>query len=460
MLGRAFVAAATLVGVGALAAACSIYDESLLGAGGGDTGSSETSASGDGGRDGDGGDGGGDTTRSVSVSGTGTESASVSVSGSSGQSGSVTTGGNCQSPDQCPGDDSECAVRTCENGMCSILAEVQGTVLARQTAGDCLLLVCDGVGGIETVNDDQDEPADDGNACTEAVCADGAPDHVPLPERTECAQAGGTLCNAAGDCVECIDGGDCPDETAEDCGGRDCGGCELGEDCLVPTDCLSGDCDGTCQPSCIDGFENNGETDVDCGGANCDPCILGLGCAAASDCDSGYCPDAVCRPQLLFSEYIEGTSSNKVVEIFNAGNQPVNLATANCSVKFYPNGQTTPTATIGLTGTVAEFGVHVLCNNAGISAQCDQSSGSLNHNGNDALTLECATFVLDVFGQIGDDPGAPGWGTDPENSVDNTLRRDCGILFGDRIGSDEFDPFDEFTGFPVNDLAGLGDHCP
>ena len=59
----------------------------------------------------------------------------------------------------------------------------------------------------------------------------------------------------------------CPDCSAN-------GGCDEGETCDAPSDCLSGVCTGSvCQaPSCSDGVDNGDETDVDCGGS-CGACI-------------------------------------------------------------------------------------------------------------------------------------------------------------------------------------------
>jgi hypothetical protein len=452
---------ALLVAIG-VAGACSVYDESLLGGGGGDS-----SSSGDGGEPG--GDGG---------SGPTTDASSTAI----GSTGNVTTGGGCQTVDDCPGDDTACAVRACTDGVCSIEAEVQGVPVPDQTAGDCVVLVCDGAGGIETANDDQDLPGDDGDDCTVAVCAGGVPGHDEVAEGEPCAQDGGVVCMAGGACVECLttdqcDGNEqCSDantcvapqcndnslngeETDVDCGGPTCAGCALGDTCDTGGDCLSGACSGTCQPSCTDGVLNNGETDEDCGGPSCEQCPLDSACLIDADCDSDQCLSNVCRPRLFFSEYVEGSSSNKAVEIFNYGNVPVDLGGALCSVKLYANGAMAAGTTITLSGTVAEFDVHVLTDDATpdlpIEAFADQKSGNLNFNGNDAVALECKGLTLDVIGQIGDDPGSE-WGSGVTSTEDNTLRRQGDIDEGDPNGSDPFDPADEWEGFATDTFGGLG----
>jgi|GEM_PF-952007 hypothetical protein len=106
---------------------------------------------------------------------------------------------------------------------------------------------------------------------------------------------------------------------------------------------------------------------------------------------------------LFISEYVEGSSNNKAVEIFNGTGSSVNLGTAGYTVRVYANGSTSPT-TITLSGTVAHNDVFVLANssaNAAILAQADQTSGSLTHNGNDVIALAKNSVNLDVVGTIG-----------------------------------------------------------
>lgn len=299
------------------ASACNTYDSSLL----------------EGGAPSDGG----------GASGAGTN---VGASGGGGEGGMVA----CESPSECPGMDTECGTRTCEGGTCGVDAAPMGTVADSQTPGDCISNECNGSGAINGVPDDADLPNDD-NDCTTDVCDRGIPDNVPLAPETEC---DGGVCNADGNCVECITGAQCPlsnvctdrftcapascdddvqnpGETDEDCGGTMCPACPIGDTCLLPTDCLSGECGGiplTCQESCTDTMMNQDETDVDCGG-ECDPCDFGEGCEVAADCSTGACsPTDTCTCNspagvLLISEIrtrgpaATSPASNEFVEIFN-----------------------------------------------------------------------------------------------------------------------------------------------
>ena len=65
--------------------------------------------------------------------------------------------------------------------------------------------------------------------------------------------------------------------------------------------------------------------------------------------------------------------------------------------------------------------------------------------------------LVDVFGQIGFDPGTE-WGTGLQSTQDNTIRRKVDVCQGDPIGSDAFDPSVQWDGFPVDTVDGLGAH--
>jgi len=90
--------------------------------------------------------------------------------------------------------------------------------------------------------------------------------------------------------------------------------------------------------------------------------------------------------ELFLSEYIEGTSNNKALEIFNGTSTAVNLATGAYNVQMYFNGSATAGLTINLTGTVASGDVYVLAHSsatAAILAQADQTNGAGWFNGDD-----------------------------------------------------------------------------
>lgn len=165
--------------------------------------------------------------------------------------------------------------------------------------------------------------------------------------------------------------------------------------------------------------------------------------------------------ELFFSEYIEGSSNNKALEIYNGTGATVDLLAGAYKVEVYSNGGTTAGLTINLTGTVASGDVYVLAHSSAalpeILAQVDQTNGGSWFNGNDAVVLRKGSAVVDVIGQVGFDPGAE-WGSDDQSTADNTLRRKATVCQGDTNESDAFDPALEWDGFAQNDAAGLGSH--
>ncbi len=165
---------------------------------------------------------------------------------------------------------------------------------------------------------------------------------------------------------------------------------------------------------------------------------------------------AAAPSELFFSEYVEGSSNNKALEIYNGTGAAIDLATAGYNVQMYFNGSATAGLTINLTGTVAGGDVYVLAQssaNATILAQADQTNGAGWFNGDDAVVLRRGTTVIDVVGQVGFDPGAE-WGSGLVSTADNTLRRKGTVCAGDPIGTDAFDPAPEWDGFAIGHVPG------
>jgi DNA/RNA endonuclease G (NUC1) len=169
---------------------------------------------------------------------------------------------------------------------------------------------------------------------------------------------------------------------------------------------------------------------------------------------------AAAPSDLFFSEYIEGSSNNKALEIYNGTGSSINLSAGNYTVQMYFNGSATSGLTIPLTGTVLNNDVFVIANsaaNAAILAQADQTNSSGWYNGDDAVVLLKGGVVLDVIGQIGSDPGTE-WGTGLTSTADNTIRRKSSISAGDTTPNDSFDPSSQWDGFANDTVNGLGSH--
>ena len=172
-----------------------------------------------------------------------------------------------------------------------------------------------------------------------------------------------------------------------------------------------------------------------------------------------YAVPAAAQPTELFiSEYIEGSSNNKAIEIYNGTAAPINLAAGAYTIQMFFNGSATAGLTINLTGTVAPGDVYVIAQssaNATILAQADQTNGSGWFNGDDAVVLRKGAVIVDAIGQVGSDPGSE-WGSGLTSTADNTLRRKFGIIAGDTIANDAFNPATEWDGFATDTFTGLG----
>jgi predicted extracellular nuclease len=175
----------------------------------------------------------------------------------------------------------------------------------------------------------------------------------------------------------------------------------------------------------------------------------------------GPAPAGAVSGELFFSEYIEGSSNNKALEIFNDTGSTIDLAAGGYDVQMCFNGNAACTLDIDLTGSVADDNVYVLAHssaNAAIQGQADQTNGSGWFNGNDAVLLRKNGVVIDSIGQRGANPGTE-WGTGLTSAADNTLRRKSTILAGDTNDTDAFDPALQWDGFATDDSSGLGGHA-
>ena len=142
---------------------------------------------------------------------------------------------------------------------------------------------------------------------------------------------------------------------------------------------------------------------------------------------------AVDSTKIFISEYIEGSSSNKALEIFNNTGSAIDLS--KITLKLYSNGAATPSSTLILSGTLLNNSVYVIANsasNASILAEADlYNNGVINFNGNDALEMYYSDILIDVFGIAGTDPGTS-WSVAGNSSatVNHTLVRKSSVTQG------------------------------
>lgn len=158
---------------------------------------------------------------------------------------------------------------------------------------------------------------------------------------------------------------------------------------------------------------------------------------------------------LFISEYIEGGSSNKAIEIFNPTDASIDLSAY--TLELYSNGATSASNPLTLSGTLASHEVYVIANSGAIQSikdQADTLHSVTNFNGDDALVLRNGTAVIDSIGRVGERP-SPGWGNSTANK---TLVRKASITQGDATSNDAFDPATEFDIYDQDTVSYLGAH--
>lgn len=177
---------------------------------------------------------------------------------------------------------------------------------------------------------------------------------------------------------------------------------------------------------------------------------------------------------LFFSEYIEGSSSNKALEIFNGTGVPVDLGTYK--VYLYSNGASAATNTLTFTpGTMLAHGdVYVIANasaNATILGLADVTSTVTFFNGDDAISMvkvvnEQEVFV-DIIGVIDQDPGTQWTADGGYSTLDKTLVRKPTVTQGitvnppnpgDNIATAFPTLATEWDVYPIDTLTDLGSH--
>jgi hypothetical protein len=125
--------------------------------------------------------------------------------------------------------------------------------------------------------------------------------------------------------------------------------------------------------------------------------------------------------QLIISEYLEGPSNDKCIEIYNTTGAAINLTGYN--LKLYFNGSSTVGGTINLSGSIPSCGTYVICNSTASQAgSANLTSGGLTYNGDDAVGLYNGTTLLDLFGNIGNDPGTEWTGVGSGTADDGFVR--------------------------------------
>ncbi|MFC4815787.1 MULTISPECIES: endonuclease [unclassified Flavobacterium] len=152
---------------------------------------------------------------------------------------------------------------------------------------------------------------------------------------------------------------------------------------------------------------------------------------------------------LYFSEYLEGSSNNKALEITNRTGASVSLSTY--SIKKQTNGSGAWSTGLALTGTLANNGKYVIVNNT-IASACystttaniSTAAGEMTFNGNDAVGLFKNGVLIDVIGIFN--------GGTANFSADETLQRKTTAT----VPSTTFNKTADWNVLGIDTCSGLG----
>ena len=145
--------------------------------------------------------------------------------------------------------------------------------------------------------------------------------------------------------------------------------------------------------------------------------------------------------ELYFSEYLEGSSNNKAVEISNRTSSAIALSTY--SIKKQVNGSTTWTAVATLSGTLAANSTYVVAHSSyalTCSGTINLKTANLDFNGNDTVGLFKNNVLIDIIGTSG---------SSTNFALDVTLRRNVSKPRTTYLAS-------EWTSYAVDTCSDIG----
>ena len=198
--------------------------------------------------------------------------------------------------------------------------------------------------------------------------------------------------------------------------------------------------------------------------------IAGLECDSLStsfleveilDCESAsFCEE------IFISEYVEGNSNNKAIELYNPS--PVAIDLTGYSMETWNNGASEATNVQELSGVIEPNGVFVLMN-ALATPELFQAGDLVSQitwfNGNDVIVLYHDGVIIDQMGEFGPDPGSA-WQVDggAGEMAEYTLVRKANVSQGStdwEVGQYQWDvyPSDtfDFIGYHAATCTGTPD---
>ncbi|CAL2077000.1 endonuclease [Tenacibaculum sp. 190524A05c] len=150
--------------------------------------------------------------------------------------------------------------------------------------------------------------------------------------------------------------------------------------------------------------------------------------------------------ELIISEYVEGSSYNKAIEIANFTGSTVDLS--SYSLRKTTNGNNSWSSTLNLSGQLANGQVYVVAHGSASTAITEAANitnnGVTNFNGNDAVALFKNSSLIDV---VGTPSSTSNFGKDV------TLRRKSSVTSPNTTYATS-----EWDTFASNTSSGLGTH--
>ncbi len=152
---------------------------------------------------------------------------------------------------------------------------------------------------------------------------------------------------------------------------------------------------------------------------------------------------------LFFSEYVEGSSYNKALEIANFTGNTVNLSAYK--IKKQSNGSGSWTSGYSLSGQLVNGAVFVIANSnasSGVTSHANTTSSSseISFNGNDPVGLFKNGVLIDIIGNFN--------GGSSYFAKDVTLRRKTNVT----DPSTTYNPSGEWDSYAQNTFDNLGSH--
>lgn len=296
----------------------------------------------------------------------------------------------------------------------------------------------------------------------EEFAADGASDTVEVPDSSNDSTADDTLSdtsNGSSDmdstlhedteilkATDSFDDADPPEIEDTDGSETDPAADEDGCTCVCVCDDGAADSEGSSDGDTDTDADSDADSDAD-GDADGDADADADGDGEVdSEIDSDKeSDDPISGDCLIISEYIEGSSWNKGMEVFNCGD--ASLLLDGYTLCVYTNDAVECSSDVGLFGTLAAGEVMTICHSSAEEiGVCDLSTGTANFSGDDRAALLRDGVVVDAFGELAVRPeGSP--------FANITLRRCNATPY---LGEGIFALDDYYSASEIDDFSDFG----